>query len=67
VDRALDLFAQPTQWRTLQQAGMRQDFSWRHRAVEYLDLYNELRSDPKPPKPPTRQRSASERKTARNR
>jgi starch synthase len=67
VDRALDLFAQPTQWRTLQQAGMRQDFSWRHRAVEYLDLYNELRSGPKPPKPPTRQRSASERKTARNR
>jgi starch synthase len=58
VDRALDLFAQPALWRALQQTGMRQDFSWRHRAGEYRDLYEELRPGQKRPKPAARRRAA---------
>ena len=38
--RALDLCAQPTAWRRLQQAGMRQSFDWADSAAHYLALYS---------------------------
>jgi starch synthase len=44
VERALALYRQPTIWRAIQRTGMRQDFSWRHSAAEYLKLYDELRA-----------------------
>ena len=43
VERALALYRQPAVWRAIQRAGMRQDFSWRHSAAEYLKLYGALR------------------------
>jgi len=51
IDRALALFAQPDVWRSLQLTGMRQDFSWRHRAEEYRELYEQLRPGLKPTRP----------------
>jgi starch synthase len=29
-------------WRAIQRNGMAKDFSWRHSALQYLDLYDEL-------------------------
>lgn len=37
--RALDYFAQPAVWQTLQQHGMQQDFGWERSAAQYLALY----------------------------
>jgi starch synthase len=39
VRRALDLFRNPKQWKKLQQAGMRGDFSWDASAREYVKVY----------------------------
>jgi starch synthase len=39
VERALEAFRRPEIWRTLQRAGMRQDFSWDRSAREYVKLY----------------------------
>ena len=39
VRRALELFRNPKQWKTLQQAGMREDFSWDASAREYVKVY----------------------------
>jgi starch synthase len=39
VRRALDLFHNPKQWKKLQQAGMRTDFSWDASAREYVKVY----------------------------
>lgn len=39
VDRALRLRADRTQWRAMQRAGMKRDFSWDKVAAEYLALY----------------------------
>jgi starch synthase len=39
VRRALDLFRNPKQWKRLQQAGMRGDFSWDASAREYVKVY----------------------------
>ncbi|MEI6666886.1 MAG: glycogen synthase GlgA [Acidobacteriota bacterium] len=36
---ALDAFAQPARWRTIQVAGMKQDHSWSASAREYLKAY----------------------------
>jgi len=44
VLRAQALYRRPTAWRKLMSAGMRQDFSWRHSAQEYLRLYREAQS-----------------------
>jgi starch synthase len=41
VKRALSLYAEQRTWKQIQLTGMRQDFSWRHSAVEYLRLYDE--------------------------
>jgi starch synthase len=40
IRRALDLYRQPTQWRRVQQAGMRQSFDWSDSADHYLSLYS---------------------------
>ena len=39
VRRALELFRNPKQWKKLQQAGMRRDFSWDASAREYVKVY----------------------------
>jgi starch synthase len=39
IRRALALYRQPTQWRRLQQTGMRQSFDWSESADHYLALY----------------------------
>lgn len=39
VDRALALFRDRAAWRRLALTGMRQDFSWKRSAAEYLKLY----------------------------
>ena len=39
VRRALALFRDRRSWKRIQLTGMRQDFSWRHSAAEYLRLY----------------------------
>jgi starch synthase len=43
VARAHALYRQRAAWRKLMCAGMRQDFSWRHSAREYLRLYRDAR------------------------
>ncbi len=42
IDRALKLFKDPDIWKQLMSAGMRQDFSWKISAKQYLTLYNDL-------------------------
>jgi starch synthase len=42
IRRACDTFAQPDLWRKLMINGMRQDWSWRHSAQEYVDLYERI-------------------------
>ncbi len=37
--RACDLYRNKSQWKTIQLAGMGQDFSWQNSAQEYLKLY----------------------------
>ena len=39
VDRALALQKNARRWKQMMLTGMRQDFSWRHSATEYLQLY----------------------------
>jgi len=39
VQRALQLFQNPKRWKTLQQAGMKIDFSWDASAREYVKVY----------------------------
>ena len=40
VTRALAVFGDRLSWRTLQQAGMQQDFSWDRSAQEYVRIYD---------------------------
>jgi starch synthase len=42
VTRALTLYPDQRRWKKLVVTGMRQDFSWRHSAGEYLTLYDRL-------------------------
>lgn len=42
VDRALTLRKNARQWNQIMLTGMRQDFSWRRRATEYLKLYGQV-------------------------
>lgn len=39
IDRALDLYARPDEWKNLMLTGMREDFSWTRSAAAYTDLY----------------------------
>ena len=45
VARALDTRRETATWQRVIQRGMRQDFSWRASAREYLRLYEQLRQD----------------------
>jgi len=45
VKRALVLRRNARLWKQMQLTGMRQDFSWRHSAAEYLQLYDQALSD----------------------
>jgi starch synthase len=47
IDRARTAFANPSLWRKLQVAGMRQDFSWDRSAREYVKLYENALAGPK--------------------
>ena len=47
LERAREVFAKPNQWKALQVAGMRQDFSWDRSAREYVKLYENARGRPK--------------------
>jgi len=42
VERALRYYQQPQVWEQLVSTGMRQDFSWRHSAQLYTDLYKKV-------------------------
>ena len=42
ITRALAVYGQPDQYRRLQQAGMRKDFSWTQSARRYRALYSDL-------------------------
>ena len=39
INRALDLYEQPAQWRQIVRTGMQQDFSWTRSAAAYLEVY----------------------------
>lgn len=47
MERAKAVFANPSNWKTLQVAGMRQDFSWDRSAREYVKLYESARGRPR--------------------
>lgn len=40
LQRALALYGQPSVWRAIQRAGMKQDHSWDHSAREYVKVYD---------------------------
>ena len=42
VRRAIHVYQDQARWEGLMKNGMRQDFSWRHSAERYLDLYQSL-------------------------
>lgn len=42
IRRALSAYSVPDRWRALVRNAMRQDFSWRKSAANYIDLYNIL-------------------------
>ncbi len=42
VKRTLILYHSGPQWRKIQRAAMKKDFSWQNSARQYLELYNEL-------------------------
>jgi starch synthase len=42
IARALSLYSDADRWRSLQQTGMRADYSWTRSAHAYLDLYHAL-------------------------
>jgi starch synthase len=44
--RAAEVFRQSLTWRKLTANAMRRDFSWRHSAAQYLELYRRLSAAP---------------------
>jgi starch synthase len=42
LKRAVNAFAQPSQWRSLQKQGMKADFSWARSGLRYAELYRNL-------------------------
>jgi starch synthase len=41
LHRALQLFRKPNEWKKMQEAGMKGDFSWDVSAREYVKVYDE--------------------------
>ncbi|MHB1049275.1 MAG: glycogen synthase GlgA [Bacteroidota bacterium] len=39
VQRAIETFHKPAEWKAIQRNGMSRDFSWRHSARRYVELY----------------------------
>jgi starch synthase len=48
VERALHHYRVPELWRQLIETGMRQDFSWRRSAEQYIELYERVLAQHKP-------------------
>ncbi len=68
IDRALTCYRQPVRWTALQHAGMRGDFSWRHSAAAYAELYrglspSPLKRAPSEPRASSRRRAGARQKT----
>jgi starch synthase len=42
LNTALDLYAEPVQWRRIMANGMACDFSWQHQVAQYVELYARL-------------------------
>jgi starch synthase len=42
IYRALRIYEDKDTWKTIMERGMSEDFSWKHSAEEYLNLYNKL-------------------------
>ena len=42
VQRALECFSRPEQWRQIMVTGMQQDFSWKQSARQYIELYERI-------------------------
>jgi len=40
VKRALKVYRDPKRWKSIMQAGMKVDFSWKSSAKEYLKVYH---------------------------
>ena len=49
LDTALDLHAQPSQWRRLVRNGMAKDFSWERQSGAYVQIYRQLTGPPTGP------------------
>ena len=47
MERARGVFRNPSTWKALQTAGMRQDFSWDRSAREYVKLYENAKGRPR--------------------
>jgi starch synthase len=45
VERAVQLFADRRKWTQMMRTGMRQDYSWKRSAREYVRLYEEAMAD----------------------
>ncbi|WP_286773062.1 glycogen synthase GlgA, partial [Sphingomonas sp. 66-10] len=46
IERAMALWQRPDDWRSIQRAGMKQDFSWRRSGAAYAALYRALCAPP---------------------
>lgn len=44
LKRALEIFSDKTVWKKIQTRGMKEDFSWKHSADLYLELYNKAKN-----------------------
>jgi starch synthase len=42
IERALEHYQDPDSWQQIMTTGMKQDFSWKHSAEQYLALYEQL-------------------------
>jgi len=42
IKSAFKVYVKPEQWRSIQRAGMAQDFSWENSAKKYLELYRSI-------------------------
>jgi starch synthase len=45
LKRALTLYRVPQHWKKIQENGMRQDFSWEKVVLEYISIYNRIRTE----------------------
>ncbi len=65
IDVALAAMRKPQTWKRIQRNGMSRDFSWKHAAVEYLQLFESICQRPRPgerpPLMPQLQRQDSDR------